>query len=188
MWLCIRRQNCHGCSYLFEISLSSCPNKRQRKYRIGEFMQFWKFRRQSSDLNYIWKSPKLHEKLTKHLRFLRQKCLECAMSVFYWKNVPFGVMNQVCGDMMFGQDFQSQNSKVMIEYGGERPVLTIPPQQENSTCNLTAGKIPKFSSKQLPNASKSVLARHTRSFSVSKSTNCCPKWSSNPVHHLGELK
>ena len=40
-----------------------------------------------------------------------------------YKNVCLGVMNQLCGDVILGQDFQSKHSQIIIEFGGKRPAL-----------------------------------------------------------------
>ena len=59
-----------------------------------------------------------------------------------YENMLFGVMNQLCGDMILGQDFQQQHSALRIEYGGERPALEIRSSNEHPVCNLTVSKIP----------------------------------------------
>ena len=60
-----------------------------------------------------------------------------------YENVRLGVMNQNCGDVILGQDFQSRHSKIIIEYGGSQPELKIPTLNNEAICNLCIAKIPK---------------------------------------------
>ena len=79
-----------------------------------------------------------------------------------YHHVRLGVMNQLCGDIILGQDFQRRHSAVTILYGGDMKELRI---GGKASCNVTASKIRR--STLFPGLSKDCkpIATKSRRFS-----------------------
>ena len=48
-----------------------------------------------------------------------------AMQKRYYKNVKLHVLENLCSDVILGQDFMKQHEKVVFEFGGNQPTLHI---------------------------------------------------------------
>ena len=54
-----------------------------------------------------------------------------------YNNVYVGVMENLCCDVLLGQDFQRQHRRVVFEYGGPKPEFIIS-STSNKTCTVVA--------------------------------------------------
>lgn len=75
-----------------------------------------------------------------------------------YRHVRLGVMNQLCGDIILGQDFQRRHSAVIFEHGGDMEELRI---GGNTSCNVVASKIQR--STLFPGLSKDCRPIATKS-------------------------
>ncbi|XP_042237354.1 uncharacterized protein LOC121876351 [Homarus americanus] len=67
---------------------------------------------------------------------------ECTVDLYMkdsiYPNTRLGVIENLCGDVILGIDFQKQHSSVTIEYGGPRPELKISNIGNKPVCSLTS--------------------------------------------------
>ena len=78
-----------------------------------------------------------------------------------YKKVRLGVLNNLCGDVLLGEDFQGQHKRVIFEYNGSRPDLVVSNCPE--TCAITMANTDSVSlfSSILPNC-KPIVTKSRR--------------------------
>lgn len=61
-----------------------------------------------------------------------------------YRNVRLGVLENLCCDMIVGQDLQSLHKSVIITYGGSKPPLSIPPIDSISVLSAASVDTPEL--------------------------------------------
>jgi hypothetical protein len=84
-------------------------------------------------------------------------------SVLY-SSITVGILDELCCELLLGQDFKKQHKSLTIEYGGVRPELKIN-NLKNKYCALSAAKVDEYSLfPNLPQGHKPIATK-SRKFS-----------------------
>ena len=96
-------------------------------------------------------------------RVLGHCITDITIDQFTYSSVRLGVLEDLCSDIILGQDFQRKHKRVIIEFGGVKPDLVIP--KSPPICSLSAASIeePLLFGNLLPDAKP--IATKSRRFS-----------------------